>query len=114
MHEDIASLICDSLLKTYIVERKISRWKTKDSCSNFIEKVDRLFEYSNKHGNAVNAVNIKKGDLGKSRMSSDLLQKHIALANVLTLFRMSHSASPHGWGTKRPPSLKSVTYILQL
>ena len=114
MHEDIASLICDSLLKTYIVEQKISRWKIKDSCSNFIEKVDRLFEHSNKHGNAVNVVNIKKGDLGKSEMSSDLLEKHIALANVLTLFRMGLSASPHGWGAKRPPSLKFVTYILQL
>ena len=103
MYEDIASLICDYLLKTHIVERKISRWKIKDSCSNFIEKVDSLFGSSNKHGNAVNAVNIKKSDLGKSRMSSDLLQKHIVSANVLTLFRMGLSASPHGWGAKRPP-----------
>ena len=103
MYEDIASLICDSLLKTYIVERKISRWKIKDSCSNFIEKVDSLFDFSNKHGNAINAVNIKKSDLEKSGMSSDLLQKHIASANVLTLFRMGLLASPHGWGQKGLP-----------
>ena len=90
IYEDISGLIPDSQLKTYIVEQRISCWKIKDSCSNFIEKVGRLFDSSNKDGNAVNVrkfttekVNIKKGDLAKSRMSSDLLQKHIDSANVL-------------------------------
>ena len=90
IYEDISGLISDSQLKTYIVEQRISRWKIKDSCSNFIGKVDRCFDSSNKDGNAVNVrkfstekVNIKKGDLAKSRMSSDLLQKHIDSANVL-------------------------------
>ena len=54
IYEDISGLISDSQLKTYIVEQRISSRKIKGSCSNFIEKVDRLFDSSNKGGNAVN------------------------------------------------------------
>ena len=36
-------------------------------------------------------------------------EKHMQL----TLFRMGFFGAAHGWGVKRPPSLKSVAHILQ-
>ena len=35
------------------------------------------------------------------------------LVFVLILFRMGLFGVAHGWGAKRPPSLKSVTHVLQ-
>ena len=43
IYEGISGLISDSQLKTYILEQRISSWKIKDSCSNFIEKVGQTF-----------------------------------------------------------------------
>ena len=43
IYEGISGLISDSQLKTCILEQRISSWKIKDSCSNFIEKVGQTF-----------------------------------------------------------------------
>ena len=43
IYEGISGLISDSQLKTCILEQRISSWKMKDSCSNFIEKVGQTF-----------------------------------------------------------------------
>ena len=42
------------------------------------------------------------------------LKINLKLSHILTLFRMGFFGATHGWGRpKRPPSLKSVTHILQ-